>query len=107
MNEIPFVNRPDVPDRFLLKVGKQTVGTGITKKDSGVMVRTDRNKLYVEASEIIQQIVITNMQGITIFNNPSVNATHVTIELNVPSGVYFVNVMLESGESRVGKVIMN
>ena len=106
-NEIQFNNLPDSPDRFLLHVGKQTVVTEATMNNSGVLVRTERKKLFVEAGDIIQHVKVVNMQGITLLNRSFVNSNSFSTEMIVPSGIYIVNVMLANGESRVEKIIVN
>ena len=105
VDEIMFNNMPDFPDRFLLQVGTVTSGA-VTAKDTGVQFRIDGQKLIVAAVDIIQRVTVTNIQGITLFNYPSVNDRSFSTDMNVPSGIYLVNITLENGESRVGKVIV-
>ena len=108
-NEIRFENIPGAPDRFLLQVGKQTVRTERieeTVKNAGIQVRMERGKLLVDAEEMIQKIMVANTQGMNSFYTPFVNTKKFSTEMNLPSGIYFVNVMLATGERKVEKVIV-
>ena len=107
-DEVQFDNIPDISDRFVLLIGKQK-GPSSTEivQDVYVQMYTKKKTLFVESGEIIQQIAVTNIQGVNIFNWSSINSKDFSTDMNIPSGVYIVNVMLTTGESVVGKVIVN
>ena len=98
LNEIQFDNLPDLPDRFLLRVGKQTTDIRDNVNDAGIQVWLSGNKLYVEAGEIIQNITVANMQGVNIFSRSSLGSRSFSMEMNVPDGIYVVRVRLVNGE---------
>jgi hypothetical protein len=107
-NEILFKNLPDSPERFLLRVGKEEIVVGTKEtKETGIQVRMERNRLFVEAGDVIRSITITNMQGVTVLNVLSVLSVpskNFTTDLNAPAGIYIVNVRLMNGESRIEKL---
>ena len=106
-NEIQFDNIPDAPDRFVLQVGKQKVPTQICKivKDADIQIYAKGKKLFVEAGENILKVTVINIQGVTQLNSSVVNSRNFSASMNLPSGVYIINVILTTGENKVEKIV--
>ena len=105
--EVQFDNIPDASGRFVLSIGKKAPSSTETVKDVDVQMFTKGKKLFIEAGEDMLKVTVTNIQGITQLNNAAVNNKSFSADMNVPSGIYIINVMLATGKNVVGKVVVN
>jgi hypothetical protein len=103
---LQFSTIPDMPDRFLLRMGQQTSGISENASNGEISVHVERKRLNVEASEKLSKITVTNLQGVRVLDVPVVNSRNFSTELNVPSGIYIVNVTLLNGKGNIEKIVV-
>jgi hypothetical protein len=53
------------------------------------------------ASNPVREVSVYNLQGALIYKSGSINALSHTVKLNLPAGVYIVNVIAEKNNENV------
>jgi hypothetical protein len=105
VQEVQFFNSPGVPNRFLLRIGKQT--TGIDKPTAnGIRISTHKNRLFVHADETIDHVTVVNALGLKVADFAAINKNSMSTELNAASGIYIVKVVLANGKTKISKVLL-
>ncbi len=105
-NKYVFTNPAgDLSDRFELVIKRAASGIDEQKVNNVNIYATGR-VLHVESNGIISEIQVTNVQGLTVHSDFSVDSNLFTEDLMVPAGVYIVSAKLKTGESKTGKIIL-
>ena len=100
-----FVNVPNTPDRFVLKMSNVVTGITPAAVEAPVRAFVSGNTLQVSAGSKIAEVSVITLQGITLSKDTNIGQISYTKTLNFQKGIYLVSVKLETGETKVLKVM--
>jgi|GEM_PF-1798965 len=105
-NAYSFENRlGNLENRFELSIFRSA--TAIDNQEATALRVYERDQtLYVESNKMISNISISNAQGIMLASNELINDYSYVKQLDVPSGVYLIKIVMINGETQTEKVIV-
>ncbi len=95
-------------NRFTLLVNKEVSSIDGIAPDAvlSTKVYATGKVLYVESLDMIQNIAISNVQGVNVDSYAAAGHQAFTKELSLPAGVYLVSVQLNNGETKTAKIVV-